>query len=69
MLRRSLDAGAWHRSDCVKRRHTRSWKHDESMVYVKNRISDTANVKIERLGSCSADAAFYAAYQAGNLTL
>lgn len=47
-----------------------SWKHDESMVYVKNdKYWDAENVKLERieLMLSADDAVIYAAYQAGDL--
>jgi peptide/nickel transport system substrate-binding protein/oligopeptide transport system substrate-binding protein len=46
------------------------WKHDESMVYVKNpNYWDAANVKVERLEFMLSDddPAIYAAYQAGDI--
>ncbi len=48
----------------------KEWKHDESMVYVKNPYYwDAANVKIERLEFMLSadDTAIYAAYQAGDI--
>lgn len=47
-----------------------SWKHDESMVYVKNpNYWDAANVKMDTLEFMLSadDTAIYAAYNAGNL--
>ena len=48
----------------------KEWKHDESMVYVKNpNFWDAANVKVERLEFMLSadDTAIFAAYQAGDI--